>query len=171
MHIYIYIYIYIYVCAVESKAGPRFAFLKVKKWSRFLVFLVCFKDLLLSAGRMILFKTRTKKKSNLTSFFYHKLVQLCCATYLDQFLTYAWTSFWLVKFDKFGRLLNNMLYCVFSNKNAVLSPPKKSGTLFVNIAVLTEKHFWVFFFCPVFFAFFERHEKKQKQQDLKRKRQ
>ena len=85
---------HIYICAVKLKTGPRFAFLWVKNWSNlFLFFGFYFPSSHYPCRKKRIFekqaKSTTKKKHIFISY---KLVQLCCATYLDQFLTYTWTS-------------------------------------------------------------------------------
>ena len=69
-----------------------------------------------------------------------KLVQLCYATCLNHFLTQAWTSCCLRKFDVFGpfllvaSMLKPLFYGVFFSKNH-----PKFRTLYVNTNALTEK--------------------------------
>ena len=97
---YIYIYIYIFFFFWISRCN------RVKNWSKICLFkgqklvqVSCYfpflflKHLLLSAGRMRFSKKRPKKESKHWPSLSQTLVQLCCATYLDQFLTYAWTNF------------------------------------------------------------------------------
>ena len=79
-------YIYIYICAVELIVG----LFCVKNWSKFFVYF-CFENLVLPAERRGLKKNQEKLKND--PILVLKLVQLCCATCLDQFLTQPWTSF------------------------------------------------------------------------------
>ena len=149
--------IHIYIYAVESKLGPKIAFFWVKTWSKFSSFFLCCvsKIFLLSAGRMRCFKTSEEKKDKNYPVLSQNLVQLCCATYLDQVLMQPWTKFWLNLFDICGPffIFHNMLkpqFIVFSAKSAFFMPaPKQLGTLFVNTTVLV-------IFCPFFciFVFF-----------------
>ena len=80
-----YIHVYIYICAVKFKAGPMFALFK----DTFGPFLLVFEDLVLPAERRIPFFLNNE----INTFQGYKLVQLCCAACLDQFLTLTWTSF------------------------------------------------------------------------------
>ena len=86
---------YIYIYAVKLKTGPIFDLFKVKNWSIFLFFLLffIFENLILPAERRGCLKNKQKQQQKQTQFLKLKLVQLCCATYLDQFLTLTWTSF------------------------------------------------------------------------------
>ena len=155
----------------ESKIGPSFLFFF------FPFFVFVFKNLLLSAGWMRFFKTSGKKTTRTTHFLSQNLVQLCCATYLDQVLTQPWTKFWLNLFDIFWPLFpfstyaQTTIFIEFSAKICIFKPTlKKLGTLLVNTIALADFlsvffSFFVFFWfllCPVFGGSFLRGMKKNK---------
>ena len=87
----------IYIYAVESKPGPRFAlFLSqslVQVFSFFLSFFVFQKSSSFCRENEILKKNKQEKDKTKHHFLSQNLVQLCCATYLDQVLTQPWTRF------------------------------------------------------------------------------
>ena len=87
--------IYIYIYAVELKTGPIFAFSSVKNWSNFFVFFVfLFLKISFSLQKEEDFSKKEEKQTKTkTPFLALKTGPICCATYLDQFLTLAWTSF------------------------------------------------------------------------------
>ena len=118
-------------------------------------------------------KTKGKEDTN-PHFLSQHLVQLRCATCLDQVLTQPWTKFWLNVFDSFWPCLpfanyaETIVYGVFSKNVHILSPPQKiRNTICEHNCVDWQKVLFFFgggvcrvrFLCP----FFERNEKtKQK---------
>ena len=72
---------------------------RVKSWSFFalirkkLVNFSVIRNVILPAERRGVIKNKQKFNQTKHIFISWKLVQLCCATCLDQFLTYTWTSF------------------------------------------------------------------------------
>ena len=139
--VYVYVYIYIYLslslslsfslplCAVESKAGPRFAFFcqKLVQVFLFVSFVLVFEK---SSSFCREKERKHKKGSRLTIFRSHKLVN-----YVAQ---HAWTSFWLrlgpivdsgdLTFAGHFWLLQTMtkpLFLQCFQQSAFLSPPQK----------------------------------------------
>ena len=100
-----YIHTYTYIYAVESKICPKIAFFlsqtSVQLFLFFFFSILFFfqKNILLSAGRIKFFK---KKQDNKLPFLSQKYVQLCCAAYLDRFLTQPWPDFLFNLFHIFG---------------------------------------------------------------------
>ena len=85
------------------------------------------------------------------------MVQLCCATYLDQVLSQPWAKFWLNLFDfwvfffPFFSLKicwNHYVYSVFSNNLHFLSPPPK-----IRNTICEHNCANFFYFGPFFSAF------------------
>ena len=83
----------IYIYAVESKPGPRFAFFESQPGPSFLFCFVFQKSSSFCRENEILKKNEQQKKTKKHHFLSQNLVQLCCATYLDQVLTQPWTRF------------------------------------------------------------------------------
>ena len=126
----IYIYIYVHMRAVELKLVQKLTFSESKLGSQcFLYVSPClfFQNILLSARRMRFFKRGPRVK--LTIFLSQKLVQLRCATCLDQF--------WLklgAMFDSsnmaflavlgFFKYAETTIFIVFSANMYVLSSPQ-----------------------------------------------
>ena len=96
--------IYIYICCRVENPSKNCPFLSWKSVHFLLFFFFFFKNLLLSAGRMRLFKKikEKRKKEKKHNFLRWKSVQLCCAAYLDGFSTQPWTDFQLNNFVNFG---------------------------------------------------------------------
>ena len=81
----------IYIYAVESKLGPT---INLVQFSQFFFFLFFFqKSSSFCRENEILKKNEQKKDLKKHNFLSQNLVQLCCATYLDQVLTQPWTKF------------------------------------------------------------------------------
>ena len=142
-------YIYIYLYAVELKTGPMF----VKTGPTF-CFCLTFHP---PCRKKRIFKKKQKTTPK-TQFYKLKMVQLCCATYLDQrFNLYLdqFLTFKLCIFLMFSFLGLKPLIIVPSAKNAKLKETqKRKKTLFVNTPVLTVlvkmSVFCIFHFCCFF---------------------
>ena len=147
--------------AVESSIGPHFAFFWVEHWSAF-SFFPCFSKLSFSLQKEETIEIK-QRRSKLTTSLSQNLVQFCCATCVDQFLTQAWTNFWLMIFS-FWTILGyfSNLFLVFSAKNAFLKPtPKNRNTICehngatwkINLSLFSELVF-LFLPCLVFGCLF-----------------
>ena len=163
-------HIYIYIYTLESKTGPMFAFFLRQKLVKFSIFLILLLKILLSARRMRFFKT----KKEVDHFLSRLLVQLCCATYLDQFLTQPWSNFdsrgltFLHMFGcyKIGR--NHYFYNVFQQKCIFKLTPRNRNTISnttalieIKLSLLSAFLFWGYFCHVRFFAIFSRGMRKQ----------
>ena len=116
-HAHIYIYI---CCRVKMVQCLPFS---VLKWSKFFVF----EHLVLPAERKGFFKKNKKEETkNYPILVLKKLVQLCCATYLDQFFNTSLDQFLTHCF--FGVFVETLIFIVFFNKNAKFRETQKGKT-------------------------------------------
>ena len=104
------------VRSCRVRLGPKKAFFRVKTWSKFSFPL--FKIFFFLKGEWYFEKISRKQDKNYL-FLSQNLVQLCCATYLDQVLTQPWTKFWLNLFDMFwpfhfSKYVETTIFSVFS---------------------------------------------------------
>ena len=108
-----------HICAVESKQVQDLPFYRSKRQ----VQVHFFKFFFLQGEWVFPQKTKMFK---IEHFIGQLLVQLCCATCLDQFLTYAWTNCRLLNLDHFGSFICQQkcistfraqtMFCKFSKK-------------------------------------------------------
>ena len=167
---YIYYNTHIYLYVLESRIGPRFAILG-QNWSEFQVFFVCLLSFLGFFFRVYYSFCRENGIKNNKMFkidHFHgskiaqTLVQVCCATCLDQFSTHAWTSFWHVNLDKFWSFLTfaeTTIVSVFSKVCMFKPTPKIRNTICEHNCANWENiwgcfsAFYVFAFLPCLFLF------------------
>ena len=118
-------------------------------------FLFCFRNLIFPAEKRGIFKNKQTTTKTETHFYKLKLVQLCCATCFDQFLTYTWTRFNLyIYIWQFSGGLKPYIYCVFSKNAKIKETRKRKMTLFVTTPVLTALVKVSVFFCIFHFCCF-----------------
>ena len=150
-----YVYIYIYIRCSARTWSNNSLFLRQNLVQCFSVFFVVFqRSSSFCRENDILKKNEHKKMCKKHLFLSLNLVQLCCATYLDQtfdstldqVLTQHFANFWV--FLPFWNNAETTIFIVFSAKNENFKPtPKNWRTLFVNTTALTV------FFCPFFLHF------------------
>ena len=116
----------IFVYVVESISGPKCPFFLRQYLVQVLCFPLLFLKNLFLAGRMIVFQKCQRLCLNLAQRWRQYLVQLSCATCLEQILTQPWTSYWLTFWDNFGSIFfcwNHYCCSVFSKNMLKAHPP------------------------------------------------